>query len=181
MSSNPTYRDLATGSVENSNPNQPLQVPAHPRRCLRTVRFGAAPTGALWVLSSLRRIVCGRSVLRRAPPQGRVKMKTSLVMGTFWLVLLIVGCNMNPAPAPAPTAGPAGPQGQSGQTGQTGQSGQQGDQGQSGQQGAPGQAGDQGQTGQTGQQGRQGQDAPCPAGEHRYTNPDSGKVSCVRD
>jgi len=101
-------------------------------------------------------------------------MKKSLVMSAFLLVLFTAGCSVNPAPTP----GPAGPQGQ---TGQTGQSGQQGEQGQSGQQGATGQAGEAGQTGQTGDQGRQGQSAPCPAGEHRYTNPNTGTVICVRD
>jgi hypothetical protein len=35
--------------------------------------------------------------------------------------------------------------------------------------------------GQTGQTGQQGQAAPCPAGQHRYTNRDTGKVSCVSD
>ena len=97
-------------------------------------------------------------------------MKTLLVMGAFLLVLPIAGCTATVSPTPpAATPGPAGPQGQSGQTGKAGQPGQQGDPGQSGQQGA------------TGEQGRQGKEAPCPAGEHRYTNPDTGKVSCVRD
>jgi len=119
------------------------------------------------------------SVLRRVTPQRRIKMKTLLVMGAFLLVLPIAGCTATVSPTPAAaTPGPAGPQGQSGQTGKAGQPGQQGDPGQSGQQGQPG---DQGQPGQTGQQGRQGKEAPCPAGEHRYTNPDTGKVSCVRD
>ena len=123
---------------------------------------------------------CGVSVVRRATMQGRIKMKTLLVMGAFLLVLTIAGCTVSPTPA----QGPPGAQGQSGQTGQTGQAGQPGDPGQSGQQGATGQTGDQGQTGQTGQtgqQGREGQEAPCPAGEHRHTNPDTGKVSCVKD
>jgi hypothetical protein len=155
------------------------------------------------LLAAYKRLRC--SVLRRATPQRRIKMKISVVMGAFLLGLLIAGCNTTPAP------GPAGPQGQ---TGQTGQSGQPGDQGQSGQQGAtgeaggtgqtgdegrrgktgdqgrpgqtgdqgrPGQTGDQGRPGQTGDQGRQGNDAPCPAGEHHYTNPNTGRVSCVRD
>ena len=113
------------------------------------------------------------SVLRRATPQRRIKMKTLLVMGAFLLVLPIAGCTVSPTPVA--TQGPAGPQGQSGQTGKTGQSGQQGDPGQSGQQGATGQPGEQGQ------QGRQGKEAPCPSGEHRYTDPDTGKVSCVRN
>src|ERR1700693_6141834 len=120
---------------------------------------------------------CDGRVLREATTQRRIKMKTSLVMGLFVLVLILAGCTVNTAPTP----GPAGPQGQAGQPGQTGQSGQPGDQGQSGQQGATGQAGDQGQTGQTGERGREGREAPCPAGEHRYTNPNTGKTSCVRD
>jgi hypothetical protein len=101
-------------------------------------------------------------------------MKRSLFCGTVLLALLVLGCQTNPAAAPVP--GPAGPQ--------TGQSGQSGDPGASGQTGATGQAGDQGQpgeTGQTGDQGRQGQAAPCPAGEHKYTNPDNGRTICVRD
>jgi hypothetical protein len=28
-------------------------------------------------------------------------------------------------------------------------------------------------------QGQQGQSAPCPAGEHRSTNPNTGEVHCV--
>jgi hypothetical protein len=116
-------------------------------------------------------------------------MKTSLLIGAFSVALLIAGCNTNTPPA----SGPAGPQGQVGQTGQqgdTGQSGQQGTTGQTGDRGRMGQTGDMGQTGQTGDtgqagrtgdQGVQGQAAPCPAGQHRYTNPDTGRTSCVRD
>jgi hypothetical protein len=148
---------------------------------------------ALWVSSSLvtmlRTTVCsGAAILRRATPRRRIKMKATLVIAVLLLALFISGCNVNPAPAatvgPAGPPGPAGTAGQAGQTGQTGQSGQPGDPGQSGQTGATGQAGqagDQGQAGQTGERGRQGKDAPCPAGEHRYTNADTGKVSCVRD
>ena len=137
----------------------------------------------------------------------RIKMKTSLIMGALSLVLLIAGCNTNSAPLP-PVAGPAGPQGQVGQTGQTGASGQQGDTGQQGMTGDTGQTGDRGrmghtgdtgqtgntgdtgrtgytgdtgQTGRTGEQGEQGKEAPCPAGQHRYTSPDSGRVSCVNN
>lgn len=51
-------------------------------------------------------------------------------------------------------------------------------QGPPGQQGAQGQQGDQGQSGQ---QGQQGPGAPCPAGQHRYTDPANGEVRCVRD
>lgn len=83
----------------------------------------------------------------------------------FLLVLAIVGCTVSPTPAA--TQGPAGP------PGQTGQSRQQGDPGQSGD---TGETGDRGQTGQSGNPGRDGRAAPCPAGEHRYTNPDTGRV-----
>jgi hypothetical protein len=174
------------------------------RSCLTTVRIVTAPAGAL---SDYLRCVQSSAVAAfcvERHHQRRIKMRTLLVMGTFLLVLLIAGCTVSPTATP----GPAGPAGQSGQTGQTGQSGQQGDQGQSGQQGAtgqsgdpgqtgqtgdegrrgksgdqgrPGQTGDQGRPGQTGDQGRQGNDAPCPAGEHHYTNPNTGRVSCVRD
>jgi hypothetical protein len=164
--------------------------PSDSRRCLAAVRMETAPAAALWVLSSvvtmLRTTVCGAAaILRRATPRRRIKMKATLVIAVLLLALFISGCNVNPAPAA--TVGPAGPPGAAGaagQTGQTGQSGQPGDPGQSGQAGATGQAGqtgDPGQTGQTGERGRQGKDAPCPAGEHRYTNPETGKVSCVRD
>ena len=163
---------------------------------LGAVRIGTARGAALWVLSSLvtmlRTTVCGEAaILRRATPRRRIRMKTKtmlVVMGVLLLALFISGCNVNPAPAatvgPAGPPGPAGTAGAAGAAGQTGQSGQPGDPGQSGQQGATGQAGqtgDQGQAGQTGEQGRRGKDAPCPAGEHKYTNPDTGKVRCVTD
>jgi len=102
-------------------------------------------------------------------------MKTMLVMGAFLLALSISGCTLSPTPA---AQGPPGPQGQ------TGQSGQQGDPGQSGQQGDTGRAGDEGRRGDQGhegREGREGQDAPCPAGQHRHTNPDTGRVECIRD
>ena len=107
-------------------------------------------------------------------------MKRSLVAVLIFLVIFIGGCNTSPAPL-------QGPPGQPGVQGQTGQQGQQGDPGQSGQQGYrgdPGQAGQQGQQGdqgQSGQQGQQGPGAPCPAGQHRYTDPANGEVRCVRD
>jgi hypothetical protein len=85
-------------------------------------------------------------------------MKKNLMLSAALLGLLIAGCNVNPAAAPAP--GPAGPPGATGQ------------------QGAAGQTGDQGQAGD---QGQRGQAAPCPAGEHRHTNPDTGNVVCVND
>ena len=92
-------------------------------------------------------------------------MKRSLVTVVILLAIFISGCNTTPAPQ-------QGPPGQQGAQGQPGQQGQQGDQGQSGQQG---QQGDQGQSGQ------QGPGAPCPAGQHRYTDPATGEVKCVRD
>ena len=138
----------------------------------------------------------GGRFLRRATQLRRIKMKTLLFMGALSLALLTAGCNNSPA-VPAP--GPAGPQGQAGQTGDTGQTGDRGRTGSTGDTGQPGQTGDRGrtghtgdtgqtgqtgdsgQTGRTGDQGAQGQAAPCPAGEHRYTDRDSGRASCVRD
>jgi len=164
--------------------------------------FEQRPPVGPWILSLLRTISCGGRVLRRVKQQRRIKMKTSLLIGTLSLVVLIAGCNNSPA---APVPGPAGPQGQVGQTGDTGQTGDRGrtgytgDTGQSGQTGDTGQTGDRGrtghtgdmgqtgqtgdtgQTGRTGDQGVQGQAAPCPAGEHRYTDHDSGRASCVKD
>jgi hypothetical protein len=100
-------------------------------------------------------------------------MKKSLMLSATLLALLIAGCNVTPAAAPAPgPAGPAGPAGQQGAAGQPGDPGQSGDQGR---------MGDRGRDGQTGDQGQQGQAAPCPAGEHRYTNPNTGNVICVND
>ncbi len=58
------------------------------------------------------------------------------------------------------------------------ESGQSGDRGRDGDRGREG---DQGWVGQTGDEGQRGQAAPCPAGEHRFTKPDSGVVICVRD
>jgi hypothetical protein len=106
-------------------------------------------------------------------------MKKSLVISAAFFVVLITGCNVNPAAAPA--AGPAGPAGPAGQQGATGQSGDQGQAGDPGRVGDRGRDGDQGRDGQTGDQGQRGQAAPCPAGEHRYTNPNTGNVICVRD
>src|ERR1017187_10181923 len=99
-------------------------------------------------------------------------MKRSLVAVVIFLAIFISGCNQNPAP---PQQGPPGQQGAQGQSGQQGQQGDQGDQGQSGQQGQ------QGDQGQAGQQGQQGPGAACPAGQHRYTEPATGEVKCVRD
>jgi len=127
------------------------------------------------LLSSLCTIVCGAALLQRATPLGELKMKKPLAMSACLLVLLIAGCNVNPAP------GPAGPQGQPGQQGVAGQSGDQGRDGDQGRNGDQGRVGDRGRDGQTGDQGRQGQAAPCPSGEHRYTNPNTGEAICARD
>ena len=94
-------------------------------------------------------------------------MKVSLGIAVIGVVLLSSGCMNTPT-----QSGPPGAQGQAGQPGQAGSTGQTGNTGQTGQ------VGDTGQTGQTGQQG---QAAPCPAGQHRHTNSDTGKVSCVVD
>ena len=77
--------------------------------------------------------------------------------------------------------GDRGRTGYTGDTGQPGQTGERGRTGHTGDMGQTGQTGDSGQTGRTGDQGVQGQAAPCPAGEHRYTDHDSGRASCVRD
>jgi hypothetical protein len=121
------------------------------------------------------------NVVRRARPRGRVKMKTLLITGALVLVLSVAGCSLSPTPA---AQGPPGPQGQTGQTGQPGdpgQSGQQGQVGDPGQTGDAGRQGREGREGKEGREGREGQDAPCPAGEHRHTNQDTGKPICVRD
>ena len=104
------------------------------------------------------------------------QMKKNLMLSAALLGLLIAGCNVNPAAAPAP--GPAGPPGATGQQGAVGQTG---DQGQAGDPGRMGDRGREGDQGQTGDQGQRGQAAPCPAGEHRHTNPDTGNVICVND
>jgi hypothetical protein len=95
-------------------------------------------------------------------------MKRWLVTATILLTMFVVGCTTNPAP-------------QQGQAGPQGQAGQQGAQGQSGQQGQTGDTGQTGQTGREGEKGREGAAAPCPAGQHRYTDPATGAVRCVRD
>jgi hypothetical protein len=95
-------------------------------------------------------------------------MKSSLVTVVILLAIFISGCNTSTAPQ-------QGPPGQQGAQGQSGQQGQQGDQGQSGQQGH------RGDQGQSGQQGQRGSSAPCPAGQHRYTDPANGEVRCVID
>jgi hypothetical protein len=110
-------------------------------------------------------------------------MKTLLVTVVIFLAVLISGCNTSAAPLQGPP-GQQGAQGQQGQQGDQGQSGDQGYRGDQGRTGDQGQQGDQGQAGQQGHRGDQGQrgpDAPCPAGQHRYTDPANGDVRCVRD
>jgi hypothetical protein len=103
-------------------------------------------------------------------------MKRSLVSGAFLLVLFIAGCYTNP-----PAAGPQGPSGATSQDRDRGHNGDRGRAGDRGHDGDQGRAGDQGREGRTGEQGRQGEAAPCPAGEHRFTDPSTGTVRCVRD
>jgi hypothetical protein len=172
---------------------------------LTTVQLRTAPAGATVETSAA---AYNHLLWQGSAPSYTKKenqMKTSLLIGALSLVVLIAGCNNSPA---APVPGPAGPQGQVGQTGatgdtgqtgdrgrtgytgdagqvgqtgDTGQTGQTGDRGRTGDSGQAGRTGDSGQTGRTGDQGIQGQAAPCPAGEHRYTDRDSGRASCVRD
>jgi len=107
-------------------------------------------------------------------------MKSSLVTVVILLALFISGCNTSTAPQQGPP-GQQGAQGQSGQQGQQGDQGQSGQQGQQGDQGQSGQQGHRGDQGQSGQQGQRGSSAPCPAGQHRYTDPANGEVRCVID
>src|ERR1039458_7852085 len=111
----------------------------------------------------------------------RNQMKRSLVTVVIFLAIFISGCNTSPAPPQQGPPGQQGAQGQSGQQGQQGDQGQSGQQGQQGDQGQSGQQGHRGDQGQSGQQGQQGPGAPCPAGQHRYTDSATGEVKCVRD
>jgi hypothetical protein len=136
-------------------------------------------------------------------------MKTSLCIGIGLtsVLLLCVGCQTTPQQAaPAPAAqGQTGPPGQNGAQGQPGEQGQTGDTGQSGnrgytgdtgkpgdkgytgdtgRKGDTGQPGDKGYTGNTGQKGDtgdRGKPAPCPNGQHHYTDPVNGRVRCVEN
>jgi len=113
-------------------------------------------------------------------------MKTLLGIAVISLALFVGGCTTTTQPQAAPPAaqgqpGPAGQPGQTGQTGDQGATGQTGQAGQTGNTGQTGQTGEVGQTGQTGQTGEKGKAAPCPAGQHRHTNPDTGKDHCVPD
>jgi hypothetical protein len=93
-------------------------------------------------------------------------MKRSLVTVVILLAIFISGCNTSPQ------QGPPGPQGAQGRSGERDH---RDDQGRSGEQGH------RDDRGQSGQQDQRGPGAPCPAGQHRYTDPASGEVRCVRD
>jgi hypothetical protein len=138
--------------------------------------------------------------------ENQMKLKTSAVVGAFSLMLFIAGCQ-----AASQTPGPTGPQGEPGATGQAGDPGRDSDRQRAEdqkraddqrradeQRGADKQRGadDQRQAGEQrrlddqkradnqkreADRTREGHDLACPAGEHRYTNPNSGVVSCVRD
>src|ERR1035437_4345083 len=118
-------------------------------------------------------------------------MKTSLCIGIGLtsVLLLCVGCQTTPQQAaPAPAAqGQTGPPGQNGAQGQPGEQGQTGDTGQSGNRGytgdtgRPGDKGYTGDTGRKGDTGDRGKPAPCPNGQHHYTDPVNGRVRCVEN
>jgi hypothetical protein len=121
-------------------------------------------------------------------------VKTALGIVLISAVLGLAGCQTTPPPQAAPAAqgapGPAGPQGdpgqvgQQGQTGDTGLTGDPGHRGDRGHTGDTGLTGDKGYTGNTGEKvdtGDRGKAAPCSAGQHRHTNPDTGRVDCVAD
>ncbi|MGA3104508.1 MAG: hypothetical protein ABSD53_08515 [Terriglobales bacterium] len=104
-------------------------------------------------------------------------MKTLFAAVVMFLAIFVSGCNTSATPV----QGPPGQPGAQGQSGQQGQQGVQGQSGQQGYQGDQGQSGQQGQQGHRGDEGQQGQSAPCPAGQHRHTDPTTGDVRCVRD
>jgi len=86
-----------------------------------------------------------------------MRLNTSLVVGAFSLVLIMCGCTASQTPARDEEQRRADEQ-----------------------RGADEQRRTEEQR-RTGDRPREDHDAPCPAGEHRYTNPNSGVVSCVRD
>jgi hypothetical protein len=166
-----------------------------PRERNRTMRVGMSCVGSSPVAAY--RVEQDQTIAaperRRTGASRRDQMKESLVTVVIFLALFLSGCTTAaPAAQPGPPGQPGaqgqtGQQGQQGDPGQTGQQGYQGDQGQAGQQGQQGDQGQNGQRGrrgdegQSGQQGQQGPSAPCPAGQHRYTDPANGEVRCVRD
>jgi len=84
-------------------------------------------------------------------------MQKSLVTSALFAALLIAGCSATPAAAP----GPAGPQGQPGE------------------QGAAGHDSDHDRD-RDRDRDHQTNAAPCPAGEHLFTDKD-GRAICARD
>ena|SRR5579872_7428929 len=121
------------------------------------------------------------------------QMKTALGMVLVSAMLIFGGCQTTPQqaapaaqgpPGPAGTPGEQGQAGQQGQTGDTGLTGDAGHRGDRGHTGDTGQTGDKGYTGNTGEKGDtgdRGKAAPCSAGQHRHTNPDTGRTECVSD
>jgi hypothetical protein len=81
-------------------------------------------------------------------------MKRSLATVVILLAIFISGCNTSPQ------QGPPGPQGAQGRSGDRDHRDDQG---------------------QSGQRDQRGSGAPCPAGQHSYTDPASREVRCVRD
>ena len=120
----------------------------------------------------------------------KLKSAPFIGIGLISVALLCAGCQTTPtqaAPIVPVAQGPAGPpgqdgaQGQPGQQGATGDTGQTGSQGYTGDKGRPGDKGYTGDTGQKGDTGDRGKAAPCPDGQHRYTDPDNGSARCVRN
>jgi hypothetical protein len=93
-------------------------------------------------------------------------MKRSLATVVILLAIFISGCNTSPQ------QGPPGPQGAQGRSG---------DRDHRDDQGRPGDRDHRDDQGQSGQRDQRGSGAPCPAGQHSYTDPASREVRCVRD
>ena len=104
-----------------------------------------------------------------------MKLKTSLVVGAFLLVLSIAGCTASQTP------GPPGPQGQPGATGQTGDSSRDADQRRAEDQRRADEQRGADEQKRADDKTRGGHDEACPPGEHSHTDPGTGKTSCVRD
>jgi hypothetical protein len=137
------------------------------------------------MLAACNRVRWKRSGSNGTTEENQMRMKTLVVVGAISLGLLIAGCQ-----AASQTPGPPGPQGATGATGDPGRDSDQrraeeqkraDDQRLADQQkGADEQkrADDQKRADE---RAREGRDTTCGAGEHRYTNPNTGVVSCVRD